>query len=308
MKICVSAPDSKLANLAILRIAQYHINKHDIVKWYEPLFDQDADILYISKIFTFTDELEYYIKGIIYRGGTGYDVYCKLPNEIESITKLDEAYKLLYPQIDYSIIFTTRGCVRKCSFCVVPKKEGLIHNVPITSLNPNGTYIEVLDNNFFSKLDWCERLQILKSFDQPLNFNTGIDVRTITDPQAQALSTCKIKAIHIAWDNLNEEHQVFKGIETLIKWVSPSKITCYVLVGFETKEIAESDIYRVMKIHSYKITPFAMGYIDFDNPKHEKSRSVRDFSRWVNRHIFKKVKFEHYLKNIDIEGLENEGN
>jgi len=197
-------------------------------------------------------------------------------------------------------MFTTRGCVRKCSFCVVPKKEGLIHNVPITSLNPNGTYIELLDNNFFSKGDWRERLDYLKSLNQPINFNTGIDVRTLTEEQAIALGNIKLKALHIAFDSIKEESQVIKGIEILTKHVSPSKVSCYVLVGFETHEIVESDIYRVMKLHSYKITPFAMGFIDFDNPKHEKSRSVRDFARWVNRHIFKKVRFEDYLKNIEV--------
>jgi len=294
MKICLYAPDSKLANLAILRIAQYHINKGDIVKWYEPLFDTDADKLYISKIFTFTPIVDYTPNCEIVKGGTGYDIKSALPPEIEAITDIRQAYMTLYPNIDYSILFTTRGCVRKCPFCVVPQKEGLIHNVDTTTLNPNGKYIKVCDNSFFTSNTWRSRLDYLKSLNQPLDFMQGIDIRLLTDEQSEALGTCNIKSIHIAWDNLGEEEQVFKGIERLIKHVSQNKLTCYVLVGFEQPEIIESDIYRVMKLHRYKITPFAMGYIDFNNPLQERSESVRHFQRWVNKHIFKKVLFENY--------------
>jgi len=294
MKICVAAPDSKLANLAILKIAQYHLNNGDSVKWYEPLQDQDADRLYVSKIFTFTPTPIYSPNCEVVYGGTGIDVENKLPTEIESITKIEEAYRTLYPNIDYSILFTTRGCVRKCPFCVVPRKEGIIHDVCTTALNPNGKHIKVLDNSFFTSPSWEARLAFLKSLNQPLDFSQGIDVRLITEKQSRGLGECNIKAIHIAWDNIKDEEQIFRGIETLTRYVSPCKLTCYVLVGFEQPEIVESDIYRIMKLHRYKITPFAMGYIDFDNPKHERALSVRRFQRWVNKHIFKTVDFNDY--------------
>ncbi len=305
MKVRLLAPDSKLANLAILRIAQYHINNGDDVAWYEHLFDyEDTEILYISKIFTFTEDvINLPINAKIIRGGTGYDVYSKLPIEMEALTDLKQAYLLLYPNIDYSILFTTRGCVRKCSFCVVPLKEGFIHSVATTELNPNGSYIELLDNNFFSGRDWQDRFDYIQALNQPINFNTGLDCRAITEEQAKALGDLNIKAIHIAWDNLEEEQAVFKGIERMIKYVSPSKITCYVLVGFKQPEIIESDLYRVRKLHEYKITPFAMGYIDFDNPLQERSKSVRDFQRYVNKHIFKTVSWQEYGNNFEKERI-----
>ena len=304
-KIRLLALDSKLANLAILRIAQYYINLGIDVGWYEHLFDyEDTDILYISKIFTFTDDvINLPINARIIKGGTGYDVLSKLPIEMESITDIKEAYELLYPEIDYSILFTTRGCVRKCPFCVVPLKEGMIHSVNTTTLNPNGTYIELLDNNFFSGRDWEKRFNYVQSLNQPINFNTGLDCRSITEEQAKVLGELNIKAIHIAWDNLEEEQAVFNGIERMIKYVSPSKITCYVLVGFKQPEIIASDLYRVRKLHEYKITPFAMGYIDFDNPKQERSESVKHFQRYVNKHIFKTVSWDEYGNKFDIERL-----
>ncbi len=155
MKIRLIDADGKIPNYALMKISTYHKRRGDDVDFYSPLMDyEDTDKLYISKIFTFTEDpaltVPMPINAEIIKGGTGYDYATKLPEEIESITDLDYS---LYPNCDYSIIFTTRGCVRKCPFCIVPKKEGLIHNVSVASLNPNGKYIMLLDNNFFCKSD-----------------------------------------------------------------------------------------------------------------------------------------------------------
>lgn len=295
MKIRLVAIDSKMVNHAILKIAQYHINNDDDVAWYDPLFDIDTNILYVSKIFSFTKDIDYIPPNAkIHKGGTGYDKNVKLPNEIENIVDVKDAYKLLYPDIKYSILFTTRGCVRDCAFCLVRQKEGFIHKVKSISLNPNGKHIEILDNNFFSLNDWEERLKYIKKLDQPINFNTGIDVRTLKEKQAKMLGGLKIKRIHIAWDYYKDKVQVLKGIKMLIKYVKPYKITCYVLVGFENKEIVDQDIERVETIWSYGVYPFAMGYINFDNPNHERSKTVKNFQRWCNRFMFKKIEFKDY--------------
>ena len=298
MKIRLSAIDSKMVNVAILKIAQYHINLGDDVNWYNPLFDLDIDKLYISKIFTFSEDLLYLPQCEIIKGGTGYDIHSKLPSEIENITDVKKAYELLYPNCDYSMQFTTRGCVRNCEFCLVRQKEGLTHDVDLLSLNPNGKYIELMDNNFFSSNTWRERLEKIKSYNQYLDFNQGIDIRTITDEQASALGECKIKKIHFAWDYSKHEKQVLKGIEILTKYVKPYKLSCYVLVGFKSDHILDEDIYRVKKLDSMGIKSFAMGYIDYNNPRFKKSREVKDFCRWVNmKATFKTCEWENYKRS-----------
>jgi len=294
MKIGLCAIDSKMVNLAILKIGQHHINKGDTVKWYDPLFDQDLDKLYISKIFTFSEDLLYHPNCEIIRGGTGYNIASKLDDEIENITDVKQAYLLLYPNCDYSIQFTTRGCVRYCSFCLVRQKEGLTHDVKTLSLNPNGKYIELLDNNFFSSNTWRNRLEVIKSYNQPITFNTGLDVRTITEEQCKALGECKIKVIHCAWDNLEDEQQVLNGLKMLSKYVKPYKITVYVLVGYKHKNIIDDDIYRAMTLHNLGVNPYACGFMDYEN-KNKKTQSVRAFCRWVNhKATFKTVKWEEY--------------
>ena len=61
MKVRLLADDSKMPNLAIMKISAYHKNLGDDVDWYIPIFDsQDTDILYHSRIFNFTPEYQYY--------------------------------------------------------------------------------------------------------------------------------------------------------------------------------------------------------------------------------------------------------
>jgi len=279
-----------------MKISTYHKRLGDDVDWYSHLFDYaDTDILYISKVFTFSPEPQYLpINAKIIKGGSGYDLVTKLPDEIESITELDYS---LYPDCDYSIIFTTRGCFRKCPFCVVPIKEGKIHRVQTTQLNPKGKWIMVLDNNFLGEVNWKERLNYLKLLNQPISFTQGIDLRILTKEQCQALSTLQIKQIYCAWDNYKDKDIILLKLKMLCQYVKPYKITCYVLVGFENKEITDQDLERVMTLKELGVNPFAMGYVDFNNPKHKKTRSVKDFCRWVNmKATFKSVSWKDYKK------------
>ena len=109
------------------------------------------------------------------------------------------------------------------------------------------------------------------------------------------MSKTKIKYIHCAWDNYGDKDIILPKLEMLCKYIKPYKIIVYVLVGFENKEIVQTDIERVMTLKSYSVKPFAMGYIDFENPTHEKSKSVKDFCRWVNkREIFNTTSWEDY--------------
>ena len=296
MKVRLLANDSKIPNVAIMKISSYHKKKGDDGAWYEPLFDMhDTDIFYESKVFTFSKEYEYYpTNAKIIRGGTGVDITGTLPEEIEDITDLDYS---LYPDCDYSIQFLTRGCVRNCDFCLVRQKEGLTHPVKPLELNKKGKWIMLLDNNFFSYSKWRENIEILKSYNQPIDFNTGIDLRRLTEDQAKALGELKIKTIHCAWDNYKDKNQVLRGLKILTKYVKPYKIMVYVLVGFKQKNIVEEDLERVLTLDSLGVDPFAMGYMDYNDPSYQKTQEVKDFCRWVNmKATFKSCTWEEYRK------------
>ena len=91
MKVRLVSVDSKIPNYALMKISTYHKRLGDNVDWYDPIEDcEDTDLLYMSKVFTFTPDYNYLpINAQIIKGGTGYDYNTKLPKEIESITELD---------------------------------------------------------------------------------------------------------------------------------------------------------------------------------------------------------------------------
>ncbi len=72
MNVALLAVDSKYPNLALMKISAYHKSVGDSVEWYNP-FDK-YDRLYMSKVFTFTPDYDYYINNVggeIIQGGTG---------------------------------------------------------------------------------------------------------------------------------------------------------------------------------------------------------------------------------------------
>lgn len=103
-------------NLALMKLSAWHKQKGDTVEWFIPLMQYD--VVYSSKVFTFTP-VDPYLPDNTIKGGTGYGIYKDLPEEID---RMKPDYSI-YPSIDYAIGYLTRGCIRKCPWCVVPKKR-----------------------------------------------------------------------------------------------------------------------------------------------------------------------------------------
>lgn len=132
-------------NFALMRASAYHKAKGDQVEWATPFSRYDK--VMASKVFTFTPDFNYLIlqADVIEKGGTGYNIASRLSDDVENSLLMDYS---IYPQYPFSIQFFSRGCIRKCPFCLVREKEGYIQTVEPVELNPKGKWIEVLDNNF----------------------------------------------------------------------------------------------------------------------------------------------------------------
>lgn len=280
MKVGIISLDGKMPILPLMKIKSFYKN----VNWLNSL--ESYDKVFISKLFSFTPDFQYAINSKeIIKGGTGYDLKSKLPDEIE---KCQPNYSI-YPKCDYSIQFFSRGCIRNCPFCIVREKEGNICPVEPMNLNPNGKHIEVFDNNFFANPNWKEAINTLIDYKQKVNFH-GVDVRIMTEEQAYWLNQLKHhKQIHIAWDNPRDD--IIPRIQEMCKYIKPYKIMCYVLVGYWSTH--EEDIYRIEKLRELGVDPFVM---PFDKNDLRQKR----LSRWVNNKIiFKKcLKYENYDEKI----------
>ena len=124
MKIALVDVDghSGFPNLALMRLSAWHKDRGDDVEWWNGFAHYDR--VYLSKVFTFTPDFDTVIDADeIITGGTGYKNYTSLPPDVEA-TPPDYS---IYPQYQRAIGFLTRGCIRNCPWCIVPRKEGYIH-------------------------------------------------------------------------------------------------------------------------------------------------------------------------------------
>ena len=100
-------------NLALMKISAWHKKWNDSVEWAGSL--EHYDIVYMAKVFTFTaDDLQAYQAEEIIKGGTGYDLVGKLPEDIERCYPDYELYGIK----DTAYGYLTRGCPRQCPFCI----------------------------------------------------------------------------------------------------------------------------------------------------------------------------------------------
>ena len=108
-------------NLALMRISAYHKAQGDNVEWWWGFGQYDR--VYMSKVFSFSEDVPDPINATeVIRGGTGYcislnedgiEVFDKaknnsLPPEME---KCFPDYSI-YPQYDFAVAMTSRGCPR----------------------------------------------------------------------------------------------------------------------------------------------------------------------------------------------------
>ena len=273
-------------NLALMKISAWHKAHGDIVEWAMPMFG-DYDRVYQSKIFTFTPDEQTNWNCEVVRGGTGYDIRSRLPEDMERSTAMDYS---IYPQYEFSIQFFSRGCIRHCPFCLVHDKEGLTHPVEPLQLNPNGKHIEVLDNNFFANPEWKFAVDFLLATKQKVNLH-GVDIRIMDEEQAFWLNKLPLhKNVHIAWDL--PQIDLTDKLREVIRYIKPWKLMCYVLVGFNST--IEQDMYRIERLRELGIKPYVMPYRDFEN-KTQPSQYAKDLAQYVNKPmIFKSCKFEDF--------------
>lgn len=286
--------DGRLPNLALMQITSYHEQRGDKVEWYNGnLFESQYDLIYASKLFSFskTPDLP---RGKSFIGGTGIDFYNRLPIEIESS---NISYSL-YPDCNYHIGFSMKGCRFACKFCCVPKKEGrpkVNSDIDNILINPKGgNRLMLLDNDFFGGANWKENLLRIIQLKLKVCFVQGLNIRIITQEQADLLAQCNYtnskfnqKYLTFAWDRYNNGNIVKKGIDICNNAGIPCKhMQFFVLIGFDTNH--DQNYERVMKLREYGCMPFVMPF-NKDDP-YQKS-----FTRWVNhRAVFKTCSWNDY--------------
>jgi hypothetical protein len=298
MRVGLLDVDSKIPNLALMKISQWHKMNGDEVEHYMPLARHTYDKVYASKIFNFSDGTDIQEDMIV--GGTGIDLKINLPNGMD---QMDPDYSLYnYP---HNIGFAQRGCRFNCSFCVVPRKEGKpksVNTIEKLWTQRTSNFLVLLDNDFFGNPEWKDRIEEIKELNLKVNFSQGLNIRIISERQAQALASVKFRnlkntssQVTFAWDQINDEKVIKRGFQRVVDaGIKPYQMQFYVLIGFDTTP--EEDMHRVMMLKGWGCDPYVMPY-------NKKDPYQRKFTRWVNhRAIFNSCTFEEYNTNWTVSG------
>lgn len=291
-------------NLALMKISAWHKSQGDTVEWCFPL--DHYDIVYQAKVFdeTYSPDIEWMpMADKVIKGGTWYGLDNKLPDEIEHIYPDYSIYPELTKDTAYG--FLTRGCPRGCEFCVVASKEGR-RSYKVADLNEfwrGQKKIVLLDPNILACRQHPDLLQQLIDSKACVDFTQGLDIRLTTEANISLLNQVKVKEIHFAWDNPQDDlRPYFERYRDLAKHKPHGRYgTVYCLTNFGST--MEENLYRIYTLRDLGYDPYVMIY---DKPN--APREIKDLQRWCNnRLIFRSCeRFEDYRKgdvnNADICG------
>lgn len=263
------------------------------------------DIVYMSKIFS-----DVYSKDVpepinadrVIKGGTGYaittldgiEIFDKnkdhdLPGEVE---KMFPDYSL-YPQYEFAVAMTSRGCPRSCRFCHVAAKEGkCATRVANVSDFWNGQKeIKVLDPNITACPEKRELMRQYVNTGALIDFTQGLDIRLLDAEDINSLNQMRLKELHFAWDNPTDDlEDRFREYAMEARHRPHGKFgTVYVLTNFNST--MTENLYRIYVLRDLGFDPYVMVY-NKPNAPHE----IRMLQRWCNnRIIFNSCKrFEDY--------------
>jgi len=279
-------------NLALMKLSAYHKARGDTVEWWNGLTHYDR--VYMSKVFdaTYSEDVEFCIQADeVIRGGTGYGLDNKLPEEIEHIMPDYSLYGIK----NTAYGFLTRGCPRACPFCIVAEKEGR-KSTKVADLTEwwNGQkHIVLLDPNLLACREHLDLLNQLADSCSWVDFTQGLDARLLNEENILALNRIKTKMLHFAWDVMEQSDAVLEGLRLYKEFgviKDDRKLRVYVLTNYGTT--MEENLYRIYRLRELGYDPYVMIY---DKPHAPKE--VRRLQRWVNnKFIWRSCeRFEDYI-------------
>lgn len=298
MKILLVEPSyyTKFPPLGLLKLASYYRSRGDQVKLVRGLHEDigfNPDQIAVTSLFTYAwkqvhEAIDFYHNKFntakIKVGG----IYASLmPDRIKStfpfvdinIGLFEEADKYL-PAYDLleeveewkgwnsTILFTSRGCIRRCPYCVVPQIEGTIRRT-IEDLKryvyPGHKRIILWDNNFFASPNWKSLLNELCEINLPVDFNQGVDCRLIDDEKAGMITNLRISDIRLALDNIDVKKAFTNAVTYLSNnGINRRKIFAYVLYNFYSeghlKDTPRAFFERVKHIAELGCVSYPMRY------------------------------------------------
>lgn len=323
----------RFPNLACEKISGYWKARGATVKLLDNYnWGDEYDHVYVSKVFTDTPmPVELTETEKIHIGGTGFffDQAPNLPDEIEhhmpdyhlydewienQVAKArdergdsfnEKSFRLKFKEYkDYCIGFLTRGCFRKCEFCVNKKYDHAFKHSPLDEFYyEDCKKICLLDDNFFGCPHWKEMLLELKAKNKPFKFKQGLDERLLTEEKCEMLFSSNYDGDFIfAFDKISDYDLIHEKLKMIRKYSSSKNIKFYVLTGFDSTDHVdiENTFKRIALLLKYECLPYLMRYQDKNKTPWKESPYAGMYiamARWCNQpSILKKMSFRYFCE------------
>ena len=284
-------------NIPLMKLSAWHKAQGDSVEWYQPLFSGHLDRVYMSKVFSFTHDYEWFVDADeIIKGGSGYcielvddrEVYHAkndrlLPEEVEHTYPDYSLYPKLTEDTAYGML--TRGCPRNCAFCHTTQKDGC-KSYKVADLSEfwdRQNNIVLLDQNILACKEHLYLLDQLIESGAKIEFNGGLDIRLVNEKNIEKIKRLKLKCIHFAFDRYQDKEIIMSKLKLFKDATGYDKdngrIMVYVLCNFDTT--LSQDIERIQFCRELRFSPYPMIY-----DKQHADPVYRKLQRWCNNFIF----------------------
>lgn len=300
------------------------------------------DFIYASKVFTFSREPDFLAKfhkpKHIFRGGSGYYAEEKDPQIFNQrresdMTRLENDsllphFSMAHQMPDYtlydnfiekeiqkgkkashykdyqqfSIGFLTRGCIRKCPFCI---NRNINHVYNYSRLedfvDKSRPRIYLWDDNFLASKNWKILLEQLIAIKKPFQFRQGLDIRLLTEEKAEILARCNYYGDFIfAFDQIKDRDIIEKKLTIWKKYGAHKTIKLYLFCGYQIHddESMITDVIDLFKRIKILMRFGCLGYVmrHKDHKSHPLNNIYTQIARWCNQpQFYKKMSFKEFI-------------
>ncbi len=319
--------DGTIPNLALMKLSTYYKQQDYKVLLSKEIGYKEADKYFASTVF-YTKISQQKIANLkslygekIDIGGSGISLKKRLLPEVEQCFP---DYQL-YNHRKYALGFLTRGCTKKCSFCLVPKKEGRLKKRGVfEDFVPNGQRnVMLLDNNLLAFQDAELLLAEIIKRKYAVNFSQSLDIVYLNERNLPFLTKIDSRnakfnkrMIYFSCNNV-KTIKYFTDKKSLLKAFGKDAVTVITMYGFNTK--LSEDYKSMTMIKELMLIPFFQEYFPiigapslipdnfFDMGLNEVIRLTfrsngqnwEKYLRWLNKFYFKTFG-KYYLPLIKI--------